>query len=53
MARRFRQDLPASWQHVINRGLAKRPLFEDRIDIRFFLSRLACEVRRGRLELRS
>jgi REP element-mobilizing transposase RayT len=53
MARRFRQDLPASWQHVINRGLAKRPLFEDRIDIRFFLSRLAREVRRGRLELHS
>jgi len=53
MARHSRQDLPGSWHHVINRGLAKRPLFEDRDDIRFFLSRLAREVRRGRIELHS
>lgn len=51
MARLSRQDKPGSWHHVINRGLAKRPLFEDREDIRFFLSRLACEVRRGRIEV--
>ena len=36
---------------MINRGLAKRPLFEDRIDIRYFLSRIAREVRKGRIEL--
>lgn len=53
MARRSRHDHSGSWHHVINRGLAKRPLFEDRVDIRFFLSRLAREVRRGRLELHS
>ncbi|MFT5289509.1 MAG: REP element-mobilizing transposase RayT [Planctomycetota bacterium] len=51
MARHSRLDHPGSWHHVINRGLAKRPLFEDRADVRFFLSRLAREVRRGRLEL--
>jgi len=53
MARRSRQDEPGSWHHVINRGLAKRPLFEDKVEIRFFLSRLAREVRRGRLEVHS
>jgi hypothetical protein len=51
MARRPRQDTPGSWYHVDNRGIAKRPLFEDRADIRFFLSRLAREVRKGRIEL--
>ncbi len=41
MARRDRQDQPGSWHHVINRGIARRPLFEGREDIRYFLSRLA------------
>jgi len=51
MARRNRRDTPDSWHHVINRGIARRPLFEDRQDIRYFLSRLAREVRRGRIEI--
>ena len=51
MTRRNRCDQPGSWHHVVNRGLARRPLFEDRHDVRFFLSRLAREVRRGRLEI--
>ncbi len=51
MGRRPRQDRPGSWHHVVNRGIAKRPLFESGADIRFFLSRLAREVRRGRIEL--
>lgn len=51
MARRNRCDHPGSWHHVVNRGLARRPLFEDRGDVRYFLSRLAREVRRGRLEI--
>lgn len=51
MGRRPRQDCPGSWHHVINRGIAKRPLFETAADIRFFLSRLAREVRRGRIEV--
>ena len=36
---------------MVNRGIAKRPLFETGDDIRFFLSRLAREVREGRLEV--
>lgn len=51
MARLNRCDEPGSWHHVVNRGIAKRTLFEDREDIRYFLSRLAREVRRGRLEI--
>jgi len=51
MPRRSREDFPGSWHHVVNRAIARRPLFEDREDIRYFLSRLALEVRRGRLEL--
>jgi REP element-mobilizing transposase RayT len=46
-----RCDSPGSWHHVMNRGLARRPVFENRADIRFFLSRLAHAVRRGELEV--
>jgi REP element-mobilizing transposase RayT len=35
----------------MNRGVAKRPLFEDRQDARFFLARLAGQVRLGRIEV--
>jgi len=51
MARRPRQDLLGSWHDVINRGLANRPLFENREDIQLVLSRLAREVRRERISL--
>lgn len=51
MARKSRRDQPASWHHVVNRGIAKRPLFESRDDVRFFLSRIAREVREGRIEV--
>ena len=51
MARRPREDVPGSWHHVINRGVGKRPLFEDREDARFFLAQLARQVRAGRLEI--
>jgi len=51
MGQRHRCDYPGSWHHVVNRGIAKRPLFEDRADVRYFLSRLAREVRRGRIEV--
>jgi hypothetical protein len=44
-------DGPDTWHHVLNRGLAKRTLFESRRDIRLFLSRLALEVRAGRIEI--
>lgn len=51
MVRNPRFDLPGTWHHVINRGIAKRTLFEGADDIRFFLSRLAREVRAGCLEV--
>lgn len=51
MARRPRSDTPGSWHHVINRAIAKRPYFETRSDKRYFLSRLAAQVRAGRLEV--
>jgi len=51
MARRPRRDAPNTWHHVINRGIAKRPLFETSDDIRFFLARLARQVRLNRIEV--
>ena len=44
-------DEPGSWHHVVNRAIAKRPYFEARSDKRYFLARLASEVRRGFLEV--
>ena len=35
----------------MNRGVAKRPLFENRGDARFFLARLARQIRLGRIEV--
>jgi REP element-mobilizing transposase RayT len=49
--RRPRLDPPDSWHHVVNRGIAKRVLFERRLDVRYFLSRLARQVRAGRIEV--
>jgi REP element-mobilizing transposase RayT len=51
MSRRPRADTPGTWHHVVNRGIARRALFEDKRDVRHFLSRLAREVRHARLEL--
>jgi REP element-mobilizing transposase RayT len=51
MPRRERLDEPGAWHHVMNRGIAKRTLFEGREDIRFFLSRLAWAVRSGAIEV--
>lgn len=51
MPRRPRLDEPGSWHHVVNRGVAKRPLFETRADIRHFLAWLARQVRLNRLEI--
>jgi len=51
MPRRPRCDEPYSWHHVMNRGLARRTVFESREDIRYFLSRLAHAVRRGQIEV--
>ena len=38
MARRARLDGPDTWHHVMNRGIAKRTLFETDADRRFFCS---------------
>lgn len=46
-------DEPGSWHHVVNRSVAKRPLFETRSDFRHFLAWLARQVRLGRLEIHS
>lgn len=51
MPRLPRLDHPGSWHHVMNRGIARRTVFENRADIRAFLARLAVEVRRGTIEV--
>ena len=51
MPRRGRRDQPGAWHHVMDRAIARRTLFENRRDIRFFLSCLAREVRNGALEI--
>ena len=51
MARRPRRDGPDTWHHAMNRTMARRTLFENDEDRRFFLSLLAREVRNGRLEI--
>lgn len=51
MGRHARFDEPGAWHHVMNRGIAKRTLFENELDIRTFLSRLALTVRAGKLEV--
>lgn len=47
MTRLPRHDGPGSLHHVMNRGVAKRTLFEYREDARYFLSRLAWQVHAG------
>jgi REP element-mobilizing transposase RayT len=51
MSRTPRHEHPGAWHHVMNRGIAKRTLFESREDVRFFLSRLAQAVRRAEIEV--
>jgi len=51
MARRPRNDAPDTWHHVMNRGLARRTMFESERDVRMFLALVAAEVRRGRIEV--
>jgi REP element-mobilizing transposase RayT len=46
-----RADRPGKWHHVMNRGIARRTMFESERDIRFFLSRLARLVRDGLIEV--
>ena len=51
MARLPRSDGADTWHHVMNRGVARRTVFEGVRDVRYFLSRLARAVRTGRIEV--
>ncbi len=51
MTQTYRGDSPGAWHHVTSRGIARRPVFENREDIRFFLSRVARCVRAGLIEV--
>ena len=51
MGRSPRDDEPGSWHHVGNRALARRPLFEHRDDLRWFLAKVAQCVHRGWIEV--
>jgi REP element-mobilizing transposase RayT len=51
MPRRWRKDYPGAWHHVMNRGVARRTLFETGRDVRYFLACLARQVRAGDLEI--
>ena len=51
MARAPRIDRPGQWSHVMNRGLAKRPVFETERDMRAFEALIAREVHAGRVEV--
>ena len=51
MPRRPRHDAVDTCHHVMNRGIARRPIFETDEDRRFFLSLLAQEVRAGRIDI--
>ncbi len=49
MARRLHRDVPGAEYHVMNRGIARRTIFDSPADYRFFLSCLARAVRRGEI----
>jgi len=51
MPRKPRLDGPDVWHHVMNRGIAKRTVFETDRDYRMFLALVAKEVRAGRIEV--
>lgn len=51
MPRRPRVDRPGRLHHVMNRGIARRTVFETLADRRIFLALLARAVHEGRIEL--
>ncbi len=51
MPRRPRVDRRGRLHHLMNRGLARRTVFETREDVRVFLALLALAVHQGRIEL--
>jgi REP element-mobilizing transposase RayT len=50
MPRPKRDDQPGACYHVMNRGVARRTIFDSRSDFRFFLAGIARAVRREELE---
>lgn len=53
MSRRGRRDGPDTWHHVMNRGIARRTLFDHRRDMEVFQGQLRDAVERGELEVHS
>ncbi len=51
MPRNPRFDEPGCFHHLMNRGIARRTVFETRSDVRYFLSLLARTCRQGRIEV--
>jgi len=51
MARRHRRDRTGAAFHVMNRGIARRTVFDSPSDYRFFLACLARAVRRGEVQV--
>lgn len=51
MGRIGRDDAPDTWHHVMNRGIARRPLHENDVDVRAFLARIAHGVHKGWIEV--
>ncbi|MEN8148301.1 MAG: transposase [Planctomycetota bacterium] len=51
MSRKPRGDEPGVLLHLFGRGVAKRTIFENRTDARYFQSRAAREHRRGRIRV--
>lgn len=51
MARRSRNDTPEAWFHIMNRGIARRTLFEWEEDMRVFLGHLGEACDRGEIEV--
>ena len=51
MARAPRRDGPDTWHHVMNRGIARRTMFEREPDMEFFLGQLGEAVDRGEIEV--
>jgi REP element-mobilizing transposase RayT len=51
MTRLYRGDGKNVRHHVMNRGLARRTVFETRKDMRHFLALLAKEVKKGRIRV--
>jgi REP element-mobilizing transposase RayT len=51
MSRSQRIDGPGYWHHVMNRGIARRVVFDGRKAVRQFLAGVARSVRRGEIEV--